>query len=242
MAKFKEVVYMCLDLLKQVSDDAYYTTDHVMFLLNHFRTFVLKKTYADIKKEIPDSNYQTVCLDLEKVQGIDGDLCSGTYLKSVQTLPGTINIAEPRIYLGDYLSEGVTFVSPERFPNTGYNRYLRNIIYCALGNDNKLMLKASNPQFLYLEKIKVSAIFEDSQEATSLSCEEGAASCDPMEQDYPLESALIPSVVELVVKELSGAVLQPKDYQNNASDDLSDLNNFVRRNMKSNLQKQLTND
>ena len=43
---------MVLDFLKISSDDAYYTPDHVIFLLNKFRAFVLKNKY-DSGKESP---------------------------------------------------------------------------------------------------------------------------------------------------------------------------------------------
>ena len=242
MATYREIVYMCLDLLKQSSDDAYYTPEHVLFLLSNFRAYILRKQYDDVKKEIPDSNYQTICLDLEKVQGIDGDYCSPAYLRSIQDIPATLKIAQPRIYLGDFLNGRITYVSPERFPHTGFNKYLQNIIYCTKSDEGKLLLKSSNPQFLYLEGLRFSAVFEDVQEAAKLACNDEGVVCDIMDQEFPLEEALIPGVLELIVKDLTGATFQPKDYQNNASDDLSDLNNFVRRNMKSSLQKQLSND
>ena len=41
--KTKEMVYIVMDLLKNVSDDAYFTEDHVLFLLNHHRALILKK-------------------------------------------------------------------------------------------------------------------------------------------------------------------------------------------------------
>jgi hypothetical protein len=54
-----------------------------------------------------------------------------------------------------------------------------------------------------------------------------------------LEDALVPVIVELVVKELSGAKYQPKDNENNANDDLATLATYLRRNLKSPLAKQL---
>jgi len=47
-------------------------------------------------------------------------------------------------------------------------------------------------------------------------------------------------MVELVVKELLGVNYRPKDNQNNAADDLADIASFVRRNIKSQLAKQMT--
>ena len=61
-----------------------------------------------------------------------------------------------------------------------------------------------------------------------------------MDKTFPLEEALIPPMIELVVKELSGAVYKPKDPLNDAADNLSELATYLRHNMKSDLAKQLT--
>ena len=49
-------------------------------------------------------------------------------------------------------------------------------------------------------------------------------------------------IVRVIVKELLGAEYRPKDQTNDASDDLSDITSFIRRNMKSDFQKQLNGD
>lgn len=40
--KAKEIVYMVMDLLKNASEDAYFTEDHILFLLKHHRSLILK--------------------------------------------------------------------------------------------------------------------------------------------------------------------------------------------------------
>jgi hypothetical protein len=37
MSKVKELVYMVLDEVKLLSDDAYYTEEHIVFLLGKYR-------------------------------------------------------------------------------------------------------------------------------------------------------------------------------------------------------------
>ena len=94
---------MVLDELKLSSDDAQFTEDHVMFLLNKYRTFLLKQKYSDIKKQIPESNYQTICLDLIQVPAILGEPCEGgTYLRSKEKIPFLMQIGTPRVYPIDY--------------------------------------------------------------------------------------------------------------------------------------------
>ena len=77
MATYREVTFMILDKLKSNTDDRYFEEDHIVFLINEYRAFLLKQRYSDIKKQIPESNYQTICLDLVEVPAISGIPCEG---------------------------------------------------------------------------------------------------------------------------------------------------------------------
>ena len=111
---YKEIIYMCLDELHLTSDDSLFNEDHILFLINKYRAFLLKQRYSDIKRQIPESNYQTICLDLQKAQNIEGLPCSGVMLKSVQQIPNTIKIGNPKIYPQNYYLGEITYVSRER--------------------------------------------------------------------------------------------------------------------------------
>ena len=60
---YREVIYMVNDLCKQFSDDASYTEDHILFLINKYRGALLQQ-YLSVKKQVPHSNYQTIEIDL----------------------------------------------------------------------------------------------------------------------------------------------------------------------------------
>lgn len=215
---------MVLDELKLSSDDAQFTEDHVMFLLTKYRSFLLKQRYSDIKKQIPESNYQTVCLDLIEVPAISGEPCEGgSYLRSRQKIPFLMQIGTPRVYPIDYYQGEITYVSRDRMRYVGYNKFLQNIIYCSIGPDNYLYFKSSNPQFLYLEQVKFTGIFQDSLQASEFQCpdNDGETVCDPIDRVFPIEDALVPPLIELVVKELAGPTYKPDDEENNAKDDLA---------------------
>ena len=221
---------MVLDGLKLSSDDAQFTEDHVMFLLNKYRAFLLKQRYSDIKKQIPESNYQTICLDLIQVPAISGEPCEGgTYLRSKEKIPFLMQIGTPRVYPLDYYQGEITYVSRDRMRYVGYNKFLQNIIYCSIGPDNYLYFKSFNPQYLYLEKVKFTGIFQDSMQASDLQCpdDNGETICDPVDRIFPIEDALVPPLIELVVKELAGPVYKPDDEENNAKDDL--VNKLTRK-------------
>lgn len=243
MSTYREVVYLVLDELKLTSDDAMFNEEHVLFLLAKYRGLLLKQQYKDVKKEIPESNYQTVCLDLIQVPAIAGEPCEGgTYLRSKEKIPSLMTIATPRVYTEDYYQGEITYVSRERMRYVGYNRWLPNIIYSSIGPDNHLYFKSFNPQYLYLEKARLTGIFEDPEKASEYECDKEDSSCDILDSNFPLEEALISQVVQLVVKELSGSIYKPEDTTNNANDELSTLATFLRNNMKSNLQKQIEGD
>lgn len=226
MSTYKELVYMCLDELKLYSDDALYTEEHIMFLLGKYRTFLIKQRYSDVKKQIPESNYQTICLDLIEVPAISGNPCEGgSYLRSKEKIPFLMKIGNPRIYPIDYYQGEITYVSRDRMRYVGYNKYLQNIIYASLGPDNYLYFKSFNPQFLYLEKVRITGIFEDTLAASELQCpdENGNIVCDVLDREFPIENALIPPLIQLVVEELTKAEYKPEDKENNSDDDLSEV-------------------
>lgn len=226
MSTYKELVYMCLDELKLYSDDALYTEEHIMFLLGKYRTFLIKQRYSDVKKQIPESNYQTICLDLIEVPAISGETCEGgSYLRSKEKIPFLMKIGNPRVYPIDYYQGEITYVSRDRMRYVGYNKYLQNIIYASLGPDNYLYFKSFNPQFLYLEKVRITGIFEDTLAASELQCpdESGDIVCDVLDREFPIESALVPPLIQLVVEELTKAEYKPEDKENNSDDDLSNV-------------------
>ena len=87
----------------------------------------------------------------------------------------------------------------------------------------------------------MSAIFEDFDDTADYLCDDDSnpTPCDVLDMEFPIREYLVPSLLELVVKELVGAKYHPADNSNNANDDLSDIAAFVRRQMKSSMQKQM---
>ena len=228
MAKYKEIVSMVLDMLKVTSDDSIFTEDHIIFLAGRYRSFLLKQRYyTDLKKQIPESNYQTLCLGLEKVETIDGVPCiGGYYLRTTEPVPNLLPFGNSRFYTAaSYFKGDVTMVSKDRFKYVGSNKYMQNILYACLGPDSHVYLTSSNPQFFYLEgegKLKVTGIFEDSEKASELECNNSdAAMCDILDRDFPMEDALIAPLIELITKELSPSLAAPEDKENDANDGLS---------------------
>lgn len=234
MATYRELVYMCIDELKMNSDDSHFQEEHVLFLLDKYRGFLLKQRYSDIKKEIPESNFQTICLDLEKVPAYENsDVCgAGWYLKSMQKVPEMMTISNPKVSTQDYFQGNITYTNRERFKYVGNNKYLQNTIYSTIAPNEYLYLKSNNPQSYYIDKVTLTGIFEDSSKAAELSCDKDDELCDVMDRKFPLEEALILPMLQLVVKDLGAANYNAEDDINNANDELGQLARYIAQNLK----------
>lgn len=219
---------MVLDILKEHADDAFFTEEHIIFLASKFRVFLLERKYKNSRNQtyqnMSDENLQEICLDLEPTDVLPYG-CSGMWLKSTQKIPNMVGSYEPKLFVpSDMVHSMVTMIPPERMPYVGYNKWLKNIIYAAKSSDGYLYLKGNNPQFLYLEKARLQGIFSNPEEAAKLSCDgDGNGNgCDILSMDFPLEEALIPSCIELIVQELIGSRYAPEDKSNDAKDNLGD--------------------
>ena len=234
MATYRELIYSVLDRIKAISDDSIITEDHVIFTIDKVRAALLYQKYGEVKREVIESNYQTLCLDLEQV--VNSEVCGEIYMRTTKSIPSLLNIGNTSIYPLDFYKGNIAFVSRERMKYVGYNKLLQNIIYASLNPDGRVYLKSKNPQFLYLEKISITGIFENAMEALELECSQ---ICEPWDRIVPIEEDLIPVLTETVVKDLLGALYRPADEQNNMSDDLANIYSFIKRNIKSGLQKQI---
>lgn len=242
MSKVSELVYMVTDLVKTMSDDCTVNENHIMYLLDIYRAFLLKQRYEkDPKRVIPDSNYQTITVTMKKeTYQHDVDVCykcninddgkescstnSGSeILISAEALPEIMALGIPRLYI-DKGMFNYTFnrVPMSRFEVVGYNKWLSNFVYWTIGTDGKLYMKSSgNKLYNSISKVNISAIFSSYRNDDL-----------DMNDEFPIEEALIPNLLELVIKDVLGATLRPKDRENNASDDLANIAAFIRQNMK----------
>lgn len=228
----KELVYSVLDLCKAAtSDNNFFTEEHVIFLCKKYRAFLIKKE-QDKEKASQDvaSAFETqqICLDLEKVPAIDGEPCTGGYyLRTTQPIPRILEGNIPRVYPIDYYQgTNISYVSRDKMRYVGSNPYMKNIIYSSIGPDLYLYLNSSNPQFLYLKKLRMSAIFEDFDAVSDLLCDNDGTSqpCDVLDMEFPIRQYMVPTLIELVVNELSKGIILKEDETNNAKDDTPDLN------------------
>lgn len=216
MSTYRELVYMVMDKLKQNTDDTYFTEDHIIFLLDKYRNFLIAQDKSS-DSELSEANYQTLCIPLVEVPPIIGEPCEGKLLlRSKDRLPLLLGKGITTVQPEDYFnSVHIVFTDKNRFKYTGENKYLKNIIYVTL-YDRYLWLKSENPQFLYLQKVRMTGIFENAAEAAKYACE---PNCDNLDSTFPIADDKIPQLLEFVYKELQAPVVEPEDKDNNAQDD-----------------------
>ena len=230
MATYGEIVYAVLDLLKVHSDDSYFTEEHILFLAGKIRALLLERKYRNARNmaysEMSDENTQQICLNLEPTSLLPNG-CEGMWLRSIEEIPDTFSSYEPRLSaISDVLHSMVNYIPIERMPYVGYNKWLKNIIYAAKSADDHLYLTSNNPQFIYLKQVKMQGVFSDPEKAAELSCEgngDDDGACDVMDKHFPLEDALVPSCIEMILQELIRPVYAPQDKYNDAHDGLSDI-------------------
>lgn len=215
---YRELVYMVLDELKLSSDDTFFTEDHVIFLAKQARAFLLDTKYSKVKNILEYGNQQLLCLELEEVPAVIGIPCEGGhYLRSIEKIPKYLHFFTPTIMTIDMFNVMITFVSKHRMPYVGNNKYLQNMIYACIGPDNHLYLRSANPQFLYLSMVKFNAVFEDPEEAATLECDK-ESECDTLDKEFPIEAALVPQLIELILNNLRPAIIIPEDKINDTNE------------------------
>ena len=220
MSTYGEIVYMILDEVKGMSDDFTYNEEHILYLIDKTRALLLKQRYSDIKKQIPYANYQTIYVTTKESALADDALyTSAKYLKTDSKIPEILPIATPRVFTTDYYQGEITYISRDRMRYVGYNKYLKNIIYCSLHPDKYLYFKSFNDKLLEVKNINFTAVFQSSLEALKLYQNKQ----EVLDTEFPMEESLIQPLIELVINELTNAIYKPEDTTNNAKDDLEGL-------------------
>lgn len=232
MTTYRELVYMCLDLIKGTSDDFTYTEEHIVYLLDKYRALLLKQRYGnDPKKYIPAPNYSTV-----KFTIIDGTT-------SEESIPIPMNIGViPRINIDEGIEDfTIEYVVKERFNFVGNSKYLKNIKYCTISNEgflefkNPISINITNSEgeietIHYTGSATITAILETPLKEAGL------------DSEFPLEESLIPNLIQMVLKDLLPASYRPEDNSNNATDDMATLAGYLSKVLKKPYTQNLTVD
>lgn len=215
-----EIVYDIKEKLKIQSDDEVLTDEYFSHLIDVKRNVLIKQTFSNLSKPIPISLLTEVCLPLELVDSVQGMPLAGTVLRTKFAIPKVVNITgrEDLITISsrDVFSVKFNLVQIERFPYLGNNKYLNNQIYTALNTDGKIYFYSGNEEYRFLTSVTGRGVFESPSLANKLSCN---ATCDELDNEYPIEGYMIDDIVNLIRKDLLVTLQTPKDETNDARDD-----------------------
>lgn len=248
---------MVTDLLKLFSDDSTYTEDHIIYLLESTRAYLLEQKYGnDSRKSVSYDDMQTIDVTVKEVTnqyGIDTCYSNGYQYKSACMIPSLMrrNLVTVKMK-DDMFSRILQYVTPERFEYVGFNRFTnKNMAYCTIGNDGYLYIKTyskiktdSTEEEPTEEKpmeingtISITSLFGSPKDAALFSCNGTTckidkADCNILNKVFPIEAELIYQLVEIVTTKLAQAIYKPADPQNNSTDDMASIQQFIRNAMK----------
>lgn len=137
---YGEIVYMCLDEIKAMSDDSYVTEDHIVFLISKYRSYLLRQKYDKTNMPVAQSNYQTVEVDTQIPLYI-------------------MEIAKPRIFViieDPYPQEkDLEYVPYKRYKYTGNNKYTSSLNRATITSEGAVKTSVGD------QTITVTAVLDD---------------------------------------------------------------------------------
>lgn len=217
----REITYDIREKLKLNTDDINITDEYLEHLINVNRIFLIKQRFSKHTRNIPEEIKQSICINLEPSNLIEGEACFGEILSSTVKIPPSIEIGGRNsiiaVRVKDILYPHLNIIPTERLPYVGYNKWLKNQLYIALDADNKLYLKSSNSQHMNLSSIKVIGVFSNPRIANELDCNK-ESNCEYEDTNYPIESYLVKEIVDLIVRELAPSLNIPEDNINNSDE------------------------
>lgn len=215
----RELIYLVFERLNIDTDDSDQTAELISALVDTKRAMLLKQQFSVAHWNMSITSKQEICLNLENVAQIDGMTCFGKILRTKLVLPKSIRVKGKdgplTVRRADRTSVQLIVVPFERLPFVGYNQFVAQMIYCAEDYDGRLYLVSNQKKHHLMESIKVGDVFENPEEANELDCEKDE-SIDYWDQEYPLEAAMIDTVVDLIVKDLALTLSIPGDETNDS--------------------------
>ncbi len=219
----RQIVFSVLERLQIYSDDANITEEFVSSLIDSKRAMLIQQKLTKSIWRAPNEIKQRLCINLALTDKIEGYCGGGNILKSIDPLPTSIRVRgkEGPLLVSriDGTSININIIPLERIPYISSNRFTSHLIYCAIDTDGRLIFISNDMKHKYLKFIRVTDIFETPSEAMMYDCDIDLDNNEIEDLKYPVEAAMVPSIIDLVVKDLSRTISIPEDRDNNATDD-----------------------
>lgn len=218
-----ELIFTVFEKLKIQSDDTNLSQELVSSLLDTKRALLIKQQYSAKPWHMPKEVKQELCMTLKLVDSVNGYKCAGKILQTHHALPGSIKVRGKEgpllIRKEDNSVVAVNIVSTERIPFLFANKFTAMLTYGAVDYDGKLVLISADNKLNFLTQVKVTDVFEAPELAMEYECKQTNPNADVWDLEYPIEVAMVDTIINMVVQDLSRTLSIPTDEQNNATDD-----------------------
>lgn len=221
MSTLSEITYSILGTISggdRISDDQNLSIEAVQFSIINNRALLLRN---DLNKghSVSDNVLQTLpCIVVEQ---IDRSLCpcnvptDCTILRSSIQLPKFLEIYQKdyitKVSGVDILGPGFSIISFARASKAGSSKWTANSTKAFFHNQYLYLLSAPN-----LTKVSVQGILENPMDASTFTTCSGDA-CFTADSTFPISKYMIPTLKDMVLKDLKIEISVPSDQEGNES-------------------------
>jgi len=221
----RTIIYTVLEKLKIHSGDSKITPELISSMIDTKRAMLLKSRFSRNAWNIPIEIKQEICLDIERVDTIDGFSLAGKTIRTSSSIPKSIKIRGKDGPLLVRREDGtvipINIIPIERLPYVGNNRWTAMLTYACIDYDGRLILTSTNDKLKFLKSIKVTEIFEMPEDVYELECRDNNdyGDIEPWDMEYPVELSMIDEIIEMIAKDLFNTIRLPEDKTNDSLDE-----------------------
>lgn len=223
MATLNEIIYDILEDVKSnvISDDIDIDERLIIHKLNVQRSLQLRNEYNKPGRILDPFTVQTLgCVELEPVDSSEcPDLPADcTLLRTKCEIPKTVELhhrtAITKVGPVDKLDYFFSFVPYQQVIFSGNGKFAKNVVYAFIYN-KYMYFKSTSLASKLITRVNIMGMFEDPTAVESF-CG-NTTDCFSNDDEYPINTWMIPYVKEQVVRELVMSLQMPEDNINDAN-------------------------
>lgn len=233
----RHIIYSIRERLNIYMDDSKVSDEYIAYEINDGRNLLLRQYLSNLKKPIPLQALSVICVPFEQDPECLGNVV-GVTLKSKLPIPATLEATGRsnihKIHVDNKYAKNLNIIDFERLPYLASNEFNHNQIYFCIDEDGYALIYSKNSSIIFLDKLKLSIVAENPEEAWELNCnnencnplQEGESrlkrecvDCDYMNSKYPIPGELLYPLRDLVTQTILTKYKIPIDNDNNGMDD-----------------------
>lgn len=238
--KANEIIYAIREKLKEYPDDTRYTDDYIMYLVRMYRALLIRREYSNPQRIVDSEILQTICMPLEEVNSNSCYDASTYYnkecyiMRTIDKVPFTIELHNKNMIYkvgiqncstptNNIIGIPINFISSDRAVYAGSGDFEFNQIFAFTLPDGHLYLKSRTGLHRTVEKINVTAAFDNPDDAAKFTgCNGEDTPCfDILSDRYPIKAWMEGVIISEIVKDLINLKGVPSDEVNNAKADVT---------------------